>query len=81
MTFANEGEWDRAVRMLAGIPLLYAGWGGFTSRPLGIVLLIGGLVALATGIIGWCPAYTALGFSTRKTPVGQCPHCDSGQRA
>ena len=81
MKFANEGEWDRAVRMLAGIALLYAGWGGFASGLFSIVLVIGGIVALATGIVGWCPAYTALGFSTGRTTVGHCPHCDSGHRA
>lgn len=80
MTFANEGEWDRAVRTLAGILLIYAGLGGFTSGTLSIALVIGGFVALTTGLAGWCPAYTVLGFSTRRAAAGHCPHCDSGRR-
>ncbi len=66
MRFANEGEWDRAVRMLSGIALLYAGWGGIVSSALGIVLIAVGVVALTTGIVGWCPAYTVFGVSTRR---------------
>jgi len=80
MTFANEGQSDRAIRMLAGIPLLYAGLGGFTSGPISVVFVIAGVVALTTGIVGWCPAYTALRWSTRKAPAAHCPHCEPGQR-
>ncbi|HYU77902.1 MAG TPA: DUF2892 domain-containing protein [Vicinamibacterales bacterium] len=66
MKFANEGEWDRGVRMLSGVLLLYAGWSGVVPGALGIVLILVGVVALATGIVGWCPAYSLIGVSTRK---------------
>ena len=56
--------------------LLYAGW-GFVSGTLGIVLLAAGVIALATGIVGWCPAYTVLGVATRKAPAGHCPKCEA----
>jgi thioredoxin family protein/DUF2892 family protein len=36
-----------------------------------------GAIALGTGIVGWCPAYTLFGISTVKTPAGHCPHCDT----
>jgi len=75
MRFANEGEWDRAVRMVSGIALVSAGWAGLVSGALGIALVAVGVVALATGIVGWCPAYTAFGVSTRKIPAGHCPNC------
>ena len=80
MRFANEGDGDRAVRMLGGILLLYAGWGGFVSGALGIVLMAAGAIALVTGIAGWCPAYTVVGASTRKAPAGHCPSCEAGHR-
>ena len=80
MRFANEGDADRAVRILAGILLLYAGWGGFVSSTVGIALMAAGGIALATGIVGWCPAYTVLGVSTRKVPAGHCPNCEAGHR-
>src|ERR1035437_7070532 len=80
MRFANEGGWDRAVRMLGGIFVLYAGWAGFVSGAPGIVLIVAGSVALATGIVGWCPAYMAFGVSTRKVPAGHCPNCEVAHR-
>jgi hypothetical protein len=44
---------------------------------LGIVLFVLGAVALGTGLVGWCPAYTLFEISTIKTPAGDCPNCDA----
>lgn len=55
----NEGGIDRVVRIVAGLLLLglmatgNIGWWGWL-----------GIVPLATGLIGWCPAYTLLGLNT-----------------
>ena len=55
----NEGGIDRIVRIVAGLVLLglmatgAIGWWGWL-----------GIVPLATGLIGWCPAYTLLGLNT-----------------
>ncbi len=55
----NEGGIDRIVRIIAGLVLLglmamgSIGWWGWL-----------GIVPLATGLIGWCPAYTLLGLNT-----------------
>lgn len=55
----NEGGIDRIVRIVAGLLLLglmamgSIGWWGWL-----------GIVPLATGLIGWCPAYTLLGVNT-----------------
>ena len=55
----NEGGIDRMVRIVAGLVLLglmamgTIGWWGWL-----------GIVPLATGLIGWCPAYTLLGMNT-----------------
>jgi hypothetical protein len=76
MGFLNEGQWDRSVRMLAGILLVVAGW-TFASNALGVALFLVGAIAFGTGVVGWCPAYTLFGFSTVKTAVGHCPHCDT----
>jgi hypothetical protein len=63
---ANEAGWDRAVRVLLGVALLWLGWGGMVTGTFGTVLKIVGFVPLLTGIIGWCPLYAVLGFSTRR---------------
>jgi hypothetical protein len=57
----NEGTADRTVRVVVGLGLLS-------------LLLVGphtlwglvGLVPLATGILGSCPAYELIGLSTRR---------------
>ena len=76
MRFLNEGQWDRSVRMLAGMLLVAAGW-TLASNPLGVALFVIGAIALGTGIVGWCPAYTLFGISTMKTSAGHCPNCDT----
>ena len=55
----NEGGIDRMIRIVAGLALI-----GLTAT--GNVGAWGwiGLVPLATGAIGWCPAYTLLGMNT-----------------
>ena len=75
MRFLNEGQWDRSTRIFAGIVLVVAGW-MLALNTLGVALFAIGAVALGTGIVGWCPAYTLFGISTVKTPAGHCPSCD-----
>lgn len=55
----NEGGIDRGIRVVAGLALV-----GLAAT--GTVGLWGwiGVVPLATGLIGWCPAYTLLGINT-----------------
>ena len=58
----NVGSADKVIRIIAGIALLSllfilegnARWWGLI-----------GLVPLITGLIGWCPAYSLIGASTR----------------
>jgi hypothetical protein len=61
----NEAVWDRAIRIVLGVVLLYLGWGGVVTGTLGIVLQYLGFVPLITGLIGWCPLYAVFNFSTR----------------
>ncbi len=56
---SNAGGIDRILRIVAGLLLL-----GLTlTGNIGVWGWIG-VVPLATGLIGWCPAYTLLGFNT-----------------
>ena len=68
MKLLNEGGWDRALRLLAGAALCYAAW-QFWPATAAVIIGALGVVALATGVIGWCPAYTILHWSTRQRPA------------
>jgi hypothetical protein len=58
----NVGGIDRLLRITGGVVLIglvalgQIGWWGWL-----------GVIPLATGLIGWCPPYAMLGFSTCKT--------------
>jgi hypothetical protein len=55
----NEGTIDRALRVIAGLVLI-------ALTLTGAIGMWGwiGIVPVITGALGWCPAYTLLGFST-----------------
>lgn len=55
----NEGSLDRVLRVIAGVALIAAAATG-TIGAWGWI----GILPLATGLIGFCPAYTLLGIST-----------------
>jgi hypothetical protein len=59
MVTRNEGNVDRALRIIAGLALVSLVFVG-PQTPLGWI----GLVPLATGLIGWCPAYRLFGINT-----------------
>lgn len=63
----NEASWDRIVRVLLGIVLLYLGLGGVVIGALGVVLDVFGAIFLLTGLVGFCPLYTLFKFSTKKS--------------
>lgn len=58
---ANVGGIDRVLRIVAGLVLIALALTG----TIGVWGWIG-VVPLATGLIGWCPAYPLLGMSTCK---------------
>ena len=62
----NEANWDRIVRVVLGIVLLYLGLGGVVAGTLGVVVDILGAILLLTGLVGFCPLYTLFKFSTKK---------------
>lgn len=59
----NEAGWDRAARILTGAVLLGVAYfaAAGTARA---VLVVLGVLALATGVTGFCPAYRLLGVNT-----------------
>ncbi|MBC7803407.1 MAG: DUF2892 domain-containing protein [Candidatus Parcubacteria bacterium] len=61
---ANVGGADRAVRIAAGLLLLAAI--PLLDAPLRWWGLLG-LLPLATGVIGYCPAYLPFGLSTCRS--------------
>lgn len=65
MVSANEGMSDRVVRVVVGLALLYLSLGGVVTGTAATLAMIVGVLALGTGLIGWCALYSALGFSTR----------------
>lgn len=56
----NVGGIDRILRIIVGLGVI--GWGVMTNNWLGAI----GAIPLFTALIGWCPAYPMLGFSSKK---------------
>jgi len=59
----NIGSIDRILRIVIGIALLV--WGFVLSSPMNYWGAIGA-IPLFTALVGWCPAYTLISFSTKK---------------
>jgi len=57
MKYFNEAGWDRIVRIVLGVALLYLGWAGVVTGGWGTFLKVIGFVPLLTGLIGFCPIY------------------------
>ena len=63
----NVGGLDRVVRLALGVGLLPAGLLLLNgNHAYGLVLLVLGVIGLATGITGFCPPYVLLGISTAR---------------
>jgi hypothetical protein len=66
MKWMNEAGWDRIVRIVLGIVLLYLGWAGIVAGGWGTFLKVIGFVPLLTGLVGFCPLYAIFKFRTSK---------------
>ncbi len=62
----NESNIDRILRVVAGIVLLYLGFGDVLSGGLAVVADVLGVVMLLTGAVGFCPIYALFKLSTLK---------------
>jgi hypothetical protein len=65
---ANEHAIERALRIILGLALLTLAFVG-PKTPVGYL----GVVLLATGLIGVCPLYSLIGFSTRRSGKSSRP--------
>ncbi|MCX6082354.1 MAG: DUF2892 domain-containing protein [Chloroflexi bacterium] len=62
----NESNIDRIIRAIAGVVLLYLGFGGVLGGALALVADALGAILLLTAAIGFCPIYALINFSTLK---------------
>ena len=62
----NMGVIDRSLRLLVAaiVPVLYLTHS--ISGTLAAVLAVIAVIFVMTSVVGYCPAYTLLGLSTRK---------------
>lgn len=64
--FKNVGGIDRVLRVVVGVVLISLA----ATGTIGVWGWIGA-VPLATGLIGWCPAYLPFGIKTCRLPGGK----------
>lgn len=63
----NQASIERIARVGVGAALWWTGYALVGEHPYAAVGLVAvGLVAVTTGVIGYCPAWHALGISTRS---------------
>jgi hypothetical protein len=60
----NVGNRDRMSRALVGVALLIFAVGGPFNTMLSAIIGVVGVVAVATAVVGFCPAYSLLRMST-----------------
>ncbi len=62
----NEGKWDRIIRVILGLVLLYVGYAmTSTSAPWNYVAYVVGAILLITGAIGYCALYSVFKINTK----------------
>ena len=69
----NEAGWERIVRVALGVVLLIVGFGVMDGTA-GVVVGIIAFVPLLTGLSGWCPLYSLIGFSTNRARPESAAH-------
>lgn len=62
----NMGKIDRMIRILLAIAIVVLYFTDVLTGTLGVILLVVAGVFVLTSLMGFCPAYTLLGTSTRK---------------
>jgi hypothetical protein len=63
--FVIVANWDRALRIVVGLVMVYLGWFGTGDSLWSAALRIFGFLPLLTGVVGWDPVYALLGWKTR----------------
>jgi len=62
----NESGWDRTIRLVLGVILLYVFYKGFVVGWLNYVVLLLSIIGIYTGLVGHCLIYTILGIKTSE---------------
>jgi uncharacterized membrane protein len=63
----NMGTLDRTIRTLLAVIVVILYLAGVISGLTAIILSIFAAIFIATSIVGYCPLYTFLKLSTKKT--------------
>jgi len=63
----NVGAVDRGIRLVIGIALLALGFFHVITGTMAIVAYVVGAVALVTGSVSYCPAWSVFGINTCQT--------------
>jgi hypothetical protein len=61
---ANVGGTDKAIRIVVGVTLLALGLFHFATGGWAIAAYVVGTIALATGLLGFCPAWAIFRVNT-----------------
>ncbi len=86
----NVGGLDRCARLAVGMILVPVGlwlFGGADGRLVGVAVTVVGVVALASGLVGFCLLYVPFGISTAGPgrwaghAIGRCGCGSSKERA
>lgn len=67
----NVGEVDRGIRIVIGIALLTMGLLHVVTGGLAIAAYIFGAVALITGVVRFCPAWSIFGINTGQQHISE----------
>ncbi len=63
----NVPNWERAIRIGFGVVLIAI---ALLQQPFGVIgvifLIMGGMSAVATGFVGWCPACALVGRKIKQ---------------
>ena len=60
----NVGGMDRIIRLILGVVLLCLALLHVVAGTMAIVAYVVAAIALVTGIVGWCGAWSLLGINT-----------------
>ena len=62
----NVGELERGIRLLLGVALLGLAFFHVVTGTMAIVAYVVGAVAVITGLIRFCPAWSVFGINTGR---------------
>ncbi|HZP33086.1 MAG TPA: DUF2892 domain-containing protein [Candidatus Acidoferrales bacterium] len=75
----NVGGIDRAVRVIVGLTLLGIGFFHVVAGTLAVLAYLFGVIALATAVFAYCPAWVPFGINTSRSSHVQSRASGSGQ--